>query len=276
MLLGIHGLTTMHSNVVADIGHVKAAGFDAIELHAPKLERYMDAGFAVEELLPALGHLKVNNIPALFPLVFERPDDRERLLRRCERLCAAAQILKCPTVQVEAWASGGPVDDDWSVVRSSVARSLAELADIAAGHGVRIALENIPATPVHNLARALEVIDLAGRDNLGIVADTFSLWASGTAWDEVRELDPRLILLVHVDDSMQRTGDTWTNEPRQCLPGDGVVPLREGIAAIRKAGYDGVWTAEVYSLYHAEWDPVLLTREVKRRLDALLAKYPDR
>ena len=110
MLLGIHGLTTMHSNVVADIGHVKAAGFDAIELHAPKLERYMDAGFAVEELLPALGHLKVNNIPALFPLVFERPDDYKRLLRRCERLCAAAQVLECPTVQVEAWASGGPVD----------------------------------------------------------------------------------------------------------------------------------------------------------------------
>ena len=72
-------------------------------------------------------------------------------------------------------------------------------------------------------------------DNLGIVADTFSLWASGTAWDEVRELDPRLILLVHVDDSMQRTGDTWTNEPRQCLPGDGVVPLREGISAIRES-----------------------------------------
>ena len=30
------------------------------------------------------------------------------------------------------------------------------------------------------------------------------------------------------------------------------------------------------ALYHAEWDPVLLTREVKRRLDALLATYPDR
>ncbi len=271
MLLGLHGLTTMHSNVVADIGHVKAAGFDAIEMHAPKLERYLNAGFAVEELLPALGNLRVNNIPALFPLVFDRPDEYRRLLDRCQQLCAAAQVLECRTLQVEAWASGGPVDVEWPIVRAQVAHSLAELADIAGAYGVRIALENIPATPVHNLARALEVIDLAGRDNLGIVADTFSLWASGTTWDEVRALDPRLILLVHVDDSMPRAGDFWTNEPRQCLPGDGVVPLREGIAAIREAGYDGVWTAEVYSLHHAEWDPALVTRDVKRRLEALLA-----
>ena len=261
----------MHSNAVADITNVKAAGFDAIELHVPKLERYLNAGFTAEELLPALGRLKVNNIPALFPLVFDAPEAYERLLRRCERLCSAAQVLKCRTVQVEAWATGGPVDREWRNVRVRVAESLADLADIASSYGVRIALENIPATPVHNLARALEVIDLAGRDNLGIVADTFSLWAGGTTWDEVRGLDPRLILLVHVDDSKQRTGDRWTNEPRPCLPGDGVVPLREGIAAIREAGFNGVWTAEVYSLYHAEWDPVLLTREVKRRLEVLLA-----
>lgn len=275
MLLGLHGLTTMHSNAVADIANVKAAGFDAIELHAPKLERYLDAGFAAEELLPALGQLRVNNIPALFPIVFEAPEAYERLLRRCERLCAAAQVLECHTLQVEAWATGGPVKVEWPIVRSQVAQSLADLADIAAGYEVRIALENIPATPVHDLARALEVIDLAGRDNLGIVADTFSLWAGGTTWDEVRVLDPRLIFLVHIDDSKQRTGDIWTNEPRPCLPGDGVVPLQEGIAAIREAGYNGVWTAEVYSLYHAEWDPVLLTREVKRRLEALLAARPD-
>ena len=102
MLLGIHGLTTMHSNVVADIGHVKAAGFDAIELHAPKLERYMDAGFAVEELLPVLGHLKVNNIPALFPLSF-RAAGRSREAVAPLR----AVVRRCPGPGVPYGAGGG-------------------------------------------------------------------------------------------------------------------------------------------------------------------------
>ena len=63
----------------------------------------------------------------------------------------------------------------------------------------------------------------------------------------------------------------WANDLREALPGDGVVPLKEGIEALRATGYDDVWTAELYSFFHSEWSPTLVAHEVKRRMDALLA-----
>ena len=72
MLLGLHSLSMMHTNVVTDIQIIKNAGYDAIDLWAPKLERYLDAGYQPEELVPALGRLKVNNFAALVLPIADR------------------------------------------------------------------------------------------------------------------------------------------------------------------------------------------------------------
>jgi sugar phosphate isomerase/epimerase len=261
----------MHTNLLTDIQSLKEAGYDSIEILATKLERYLEAGYRAEELLPALGHLQVNMIGAVYPTASEEPEERSELMRRLERLCDVAQVLGCPAIQVVAYVHGGPRDSSWPEVRSQVARTLRPLADVAAAFALRLALENIVGTPVDNLARALEVIEATDRHNVTLIADTFHLWTSGTRWEEVAALDQELIESAHISDSIEPKGSEWLNDPREALPGDGVVPLREGVAAIRATGYDKVWTAELYSFYHSEWPVSLVAREVKRRMHALLA-----
>jgi sugar phosphate isomerase/epimerase len=260
----------MNTNLLTDIQSLNEAGYDSIEASASKLERYLDAGYRVEELLPALGSLQVNMIGAVYPTATEDLDERTDLMRRLERLCAAAQVLGCPAIQVVAYVYDGPVDSPWPDIRSHVARTLRPLAELAANFKIRLALENIVGTPVDSLGRALEVIEATDVHNVTLIADTFHLWTSGTRWEEVAELDPDTIESVHISDSIQRKGPEWLNDPREALPGDGVVPLVEGIAAIRATGYDRIWTAELFSLYHSEWPVSLLAQEVKRRMDGLL------
>ncbi len=48
-------------------------------------------------------------------------------------------------------------------------------------------------------------------------------------------------------------------------------PLKEGIAAIRNTGYDGVWAVEMMGKSHWEWDPCVLAGELKQRVESLLA-----
>jgi len=122
------------------------------------------------------------------------------------------------------------------------------------------------------LARTLEIVDAAGRDNVGLVVDLFHLWAGGNTWQEVADLDARRILGVHIGDGTVPEGPGWTENDRAALPGEGIAPLGEGVAAVHETGYDGVWSVEVFNPYLWERDPVLMAREMKRCAEALLAR----
>jgi sugar phosphate isomerase/epimerase len=167
-------------------------------------------------------------------------------------------------------ALNGLRGEPWPEIRTKVGKSLAELADIAAPCGVRLALEPVTFTPLRTLPQALEVLDVAGRDNVGLCLDTFHLWTAGTSWEEVADLNPAIIVVAHISDVTPRRGAEWSDADRDVLPGDGILPLQEGIQAIRATGYDDLWCVEMLGAYHWEWDPFLLARELKQRADALL------
>ena len=270
MLLALHACSILHTNLLTDIRVAKEAGFDAIEMWTPKLERYLDVGYRAEELLPALGALRTTMISPLYGIERQEPEARRELRRRCKRVAAAAQVLKCPAMQVIALE--GLADRSWPEMRDLVAKSLAELADIAAPYGVRLGLESVVVAPLRTLQQSLEVIDAADRENVGLVVDVFHLWAAGATWEEIAALDPELIVCAHMGDATPRKGEEWTDDDRGALPGDGIMPLKEAIAAVRATGYDGVWTVEVWSPRHWEWDPALVAHELKRRAVALLAE----
>ena len=108
------------------------------------------------------------------------------------------------------------------------------------------------------------------RDTRACVADLYTSTLFKWNLQYARALDPDSIVVAHISDVLPRQGDEWSDADRDVLPGDGILPLREGIEAIRSTGFDGLWCVEMLGAYHWEWDPYLLAREVKQRADALL------
>jgi sugar phosphate isomerase/epimerase len=268
MRLGLHTGSVMHTNMLTDIRVAKDAGYDAIEIYHPKLLRYLDADYRVEELGHVMGTLQVAMINSFLHIERQDAAFRQTLRSRCQRLCETAQALHCPALQVVALdALRG---DPWPEMRAKLARSLTELADIAAPYGVRLAVEPVSFTAFRTVDQALEVLDEAGRPNVGLCLDTFHLWTGGSTWDDVARLDPSLIVVAHVSDVTPRQGDEWSDADRDVLPGDGILPLKEGIDAIRSTGYDDLWSVEVLGGHLWEWDPVVLAHELKRRAERLL------
>jgi sugar phosphate isomerase/epimerase len=266
MQLSLHTICTRRSNLITDIRVAKQAGYDAIEPTTFKLERYLNAGYQAEELVSSLSPLGVDMISSFEPIERQDPGD---MRRRCRRLCEAAQTLGCSAFQVVAL--DGLKHLSWPQMRSEFARSLRALADIAAPLGVWLALEPVAFAPLKTLAQALEVIDAVERDNIGLNIDTFHIWAGGTPWEEVAKLDSGMIVVVHLSDATPRRGEEWSDLDRGVFPGDGIIPLKEGIAAIRSTGFDGPWAIEMISAYYWEWDPFTLAREARVRAEALLA-----
>lgn len=270
MEIALHTASMMHTNVATDLRVAEDAGYDGVELWMPKVSRYLDSGFEAAELAGSLGRLRVTMLDVLLSIERTDPDFRRALRERCGRMSALAAQLGCPAVQVVALDEFDAAD--WAGMRRALVASLNELAEIAAPHGVRLALEPVSFSPFHALDHALEVVSEVGADRVGLVLDTWHLWTGGVPWEKVADLDDELVVCAHIGDSNPRAGVQWSDEDRTALPGDGIVPLAEGIDAIRSTGYDGVWSVELLSRRHWEWDPTVLAKELFESARKLLVE----
>lgn len=270
MILTLHGLSTMHCNIITDIRIAKETGYEALEIEVSKLLRYLDQGFKAEELVPvfethSIGPLIINALKDIERVV---PEEREQLLAEAERLCAAAEIIKCPTIQLVPFC--GLEGKPWEEVLKLTAKNVADIADIGKRHGVRFQLEPIAWSPIHSLSQSLQVIEKAGRDNVGMVIDFWHLYAGGeTTPEDVAKLDSSQIYGVHFCDGIaHREGSEWVEvELRGFLPGEGEIPVQEWVDAVRSTGFDGVWSSELLSPKHWERDLWEIARECKKRLE---------
>jgi len=274
MIITMHGLSTMHCNIRTDIRIADETGYDGLEIVESKLLRYLNQGLKAEDLLPIFARHAVRPvcINALKSIERIEPAERQALLAEAERLCAAAEVLGCPTIQLVPFC--GLEGRPWREVLRLTARNIADIADIGMRHGVRFQLEPIAWSPIHSLSQSLQVIQEAERDNVGMVIDFWHLWAGEeTTPDEVAKLDSSQIYGVHFCDGIRHTkGSEWVEEDlRGYLPEEGDIPVAEWVSAVRSTGFDGVWSSELLSPKHWEWDLWEIARETKVRMERYLA-----
>lgn len=102
MIKTMHGLSTMHSNLVTDIRIAGECGFDALEIIDKKLIRYLNNGYRAEDLnhLFEMYNVKPVCINALKNIERVENKEKSQLMAEAERLIEAACIIKCPTIQL--------------------------------------------------------------------------------------------------------------------------------------------------------------------------------
>jgi sugar phosphate isomerase/epimerase len=114
-----------------------------------------------------------------------------------------------------------------------------ELCDRAAPYGLRVGLEFAIYTGVRTLAHAAEMVARSKRANVSVVVDALHFSWSGGLPAHIGQVDPSLLRYAQIcDASADMPGPTDTpaliREARtgRLLPGEGVLPLRELIAAL--------------------------------------------
>ncbi len=183
MLIALNGFSTMHCNLAIDYRIARETGYDALEVWVPKLVRYLDVGYTLEDLKSLCCGVRTVCLNALSGIERIDPKEYKELLLECERLCVVAKILRCPTVQLVP--TYGLEGRSWAEVRELTAKNIRKLADIAAAHGIKLQMEVLARSPIHTLAQILEVLDATARENVGMVIDFWHLWAGGgTAPDD--------------------------------------------------------------------------------------------
>jgi sugar phosphate isomerase/epimerase len=114
-----------------------------------------------------------------------------------------------------------------------------ELCDRAAGYGLNVGLEFAIYTGVRTLAHAAHVVAQSKRPNASVLIDALHFSRSGGLPAHVATVDPALLRYVQICDAgpdMPGPGDTpaLIREARtgRLLPGEGVLPLAELVAAL--------------------------------------------
>lgn len=291
--LSMNVTTTFYGNVVNDIAVAKAAGYGGIELQSPKLYRYLDAGYAVETLPPLLEGLEVTGIGAVLDL--ERQGDaRADFLAEVERMADIAVVVGAPILQL----CTGPVD--WEVVKDfragrlsaddlryrgtlglsesdaldAAASNVREAADIVADRGLDLYLEPLAWSNLNRHRHSLEIIERAGRDNVGIALDTWHYWTTGDTLEEVAATPKELIKAAHISDGLglDRERDVPDQSVhRNVMIGGGAIPLQEWIDAIKSTGYDGWWVSEMFSDKANEHDFLEVATTIRGLLHILVS-----
>lgn len=259
MRLVYNSNSTMHLPALMQVRVARETGWDGIFVREEHLRRYLAQGYSTASLREALAGLAPVNLGALPDVERWRPNERTAMLREAEALTELAvevgasyvQILTGPVSPEGAYS--GPGELSSADLRRVTAEAVQAVADLGAPHGIRYYLEPVAWTPLGSLAGAVEAIDAAGRDNVGLVLDFWHLWQCGTTPDEVARLDRRFISGVDLADSSGLPGSPTPDQRSRCVwPGDGNIPLREWVDAVRSTGFDGWWDNELYSPVHWE------------------------
>lgn len=291
--LSMNVTTTFHGNVVNDIAVAKAAGYGGIELQSPKLYRYLDAGYAVESLPPLLDGLEVTGIGAVLDLE-RRGDARETLLAEVERMADIAVVVGAPILQMCTGPVDGEVVKDFQAGRLTAddlryrgtlglsesdaldvaAANVREAADIAADRGLDLYLEPLAWSNVNRHRHSLEIIERAGRGNVGIALDTWHYWTTGDTLEEVAATPKELIKAAHISDGLDLDRERDVPDQsvhRNVVIGGGAIPLQEWVDAIKSTGYDGWWVSEMFSDKANEHDFLEVATTIRGLLHILVS-----
>lgn len=264
MKLALNGATTMRASLETDLEAAKAAGFDYLEIWKAKLNKISTPD--LKKLFSEAG-VRPLSINSIEHITFRDAQAYEGIKRECRELSQIAAEIECPYIVV---VPGRMPPDDVDVVEESV-HVLTELCDIAAEHGVALGFEFLgqPDCSVPTLGLADEIVRTAARDNLGLVIDSFHFYAGGSNVAMIEKLDPRLIYIFHINDA-EDLPRAQLEDRHRLLPGLGILPLREMVAAFRKIGYDDVASIEIFRPEYWERDPFQLARDAKAAAEQIV------
>ena len=127
---------------------------------------------------------------------------------------------------------------------------LRALADEAAAHGTRIAIETMPFSRIATVPMGVDLIRAAGHPGVGLLLDAWHVFRAGTTLDDLRGvLTPGAVLGVELDDAApEMVGSMFEDTVHhRLLCGEGSFDLTGLVDVLRDNGFDGPWGVEILS-----------------------------
>jgi sugar phosphate isomerase/epimerase len=246
--LSLSEISTIGATFEEDVDAYAEAGFDGIGIWEFKLPDddkanialLQEAGLQVAACVPAIPSF----LPLRLPGMEGPPDVQQRIKALCK---SVRRLARYEPESVLCLTGPGDSPDEWNLVVDG----LQKVAAVARRARLRLGLE--PVNPaqresvsfVNSIATALDLLDVAGLPDVGIMADTYHLWnETPEALASVAER----VTGLHVADvplEPERTD--------RVLPGEGGRRSGVLVRALFEAGWEGFVDVEIFSTPQRFW-----------------------
>ena len=222
---------------------IAAAGFDGAEIFENDLLSCPFSAREIGSLMRELG-LACTMFQPFRDLEGLPPPQRARAFDRLERKFDVMAEVGTGLLLVCSSCSPIAVGD-----RARIIDDLREAGERAAMRGMRIGYEALAwGRHVWDHREAWSIVRDADHPALGLILDSFHSLARQIPSSSIGDIRADKLFLVQVADAPVLETDllSWSRHFR-CMPGQGELPLDEWAEAIRRIGYDGWWSLEIFN-----------------------------
>jgi 2-keto-myo-inositol isomerase len=252
----INQVTTLGAAFDAECSAYRDAGFRHVELWFPKLKGLGLAPAAIAARLRDAALTPVSACAAGSFLWRGAPGPVERRAE-LEADFGLAEALGVPRFVIFDYVEATPKRDDHAVA----VERLVSVAELAGKYRVRIALEFIARSRLlGSLATALQVTRQAAQRNVGLCLDTFHFYAGVSKLEDLDELRPGEVEHVHFHDVPRAVPRELLVDADRIPPGLGVIPLTKVVDALRRIGFAGALSVELFDPVVQKSDPAATAR----------------
>jgi 4-hydroxyphenylpyruvate dioxygenase len=251
---------------------IAAAGFRGVEIFENDLLSYQGTPTDVAKEIADLGLTLITFQP--FRDFEGMPDtQRRRTFDRAERKFDLMQELGCASLlvcsNVSPEASGG-ID--------RAAADFRELGERAAKRGLKVGFEALAwGRHINDYRDAWEVVRRANHPAVGLVLDSFHIYARKTDLRQLNAIPGDRIFLVQLADAPWLEMDvlSWSRHFR-CFPAQGDLPLVDFMAAVVATGYQGDLSLEIFNDQFRAGSPRAVAVDGQRSLIYLMDQLQEK
>ncbi|MBM3773816.1 MAG: sugar phosphate isomerase/epimerase [Acidobacteria bacterium] len=268
MFLAIHQTTSAAAGYRKSLEGYARAGIRHVEVIPAHVDEFVrrEGMPAARRLLADLGLSAVasGGVRGLAEPHPERAQALEQLRARLEVLGE----LGVDRMVAPCGATGKFTLDDYE----RGADNLREAGEIAKPFGVTVMLEFMRgSTFAGTLATALRLTREAAHPNVKPMFDFHHFWAGLSRFEDLELIREGEIHHVHFQDAPDLPRELLDNGTRE-VPGKGVAPLVRILQALKKKGYTGPLSVELFYPRLQQGDPYEVAREIRQSAEPILRK----
>jgi sugar phosphate isomerase/epimerase len=245
------------------------AGYQAIEPWVRELDQYVKDGGSLKDLGKRIADrgLTVESAIDFFEWIVEDDMRRKKGLENARR--GMDMVLQIGGKRIAAPPAGATDRADLSLL--TVAQRYRTLLDIGSQIGV------VPQVEVWGFSRTLTRLGEAalvaiesGHKDACILADVYHLYKGGSDFTGVNLLAGSAMHVLHMNDYPADPPRATITDAQRIYPGDGIAPLKTLLRDLRRIGFRGTLSLELFNREYWKRDALAVARTGLEKMRAVV------
>jgi sugar phosphate isomerase/epimerase len=254
--------------ITAEVDIAAKAGYQAIEPWIDRLEAYTQGGGSLRDLSRRISDtgLRVESAIGFTEWIVDDDGRRRKGLEASRR--AMDMVRQIGGRRLAAPPAGATNQANLSLV--SAAERYRALLEVGAQIGV------VPQVEVWGFSQCLSrlgecamIAIESGHPQACVLADVYHLHKGGSGFNCLKLLSNASIQIFHMNDYPAKPGRADISDAHRVYPGDGVAPLQAVLRDLRRTGFRGVLSLELFNREYWKQDPLAVARTGLEKMRAV-------